>query len=164
MITGRGPAARPSVNGRRMEWLAVVMAGGLALLLWQLLDSPWPWLLALGVLLLSALVGARRPGALAMRLGGGGCVVAVVGALVGLVPGHGRGAARFGRVVDVDALPRPPVRPGCGGQLACSAAGFSRSRGCRRRDRGSRPCPFPGSRPVRACPGGVAGQSAAFTR
>ncbi|WP_326945789.1 hypothetical protein OG439_40695 [Amycolatopsis sp. NBC_01307] len=51
-----------------MEWLAVVMAGGLALLLWQLLDSPWPWLLALGVLLLSALVGARRPGALAAGL------------------------------------------------------------------------------------------------
>lgn len=67
VISGRRPA-RP-VNGvRRLEWLAVVAAGALALLLWQILGSAWPWLLALGVLLLAALVGVRRPGALAVGL------------------------------------------------------------------------------------------------
>ncbi|MFI5584554.1 hypothetical protein ACIA5G_05950 [Amycolatopsis sp. NPDC051758] len=52
----------------RLEWPAVIAAGALALLLWQLLDSAWPWLLALGVVLLSALIGVRRPGTLAVGL------------------------------------------------------------------------------------------------
>jgi hypothetical protein len=67
VISGRR-TARPVTSGRRLEWLAVIAAGALALLLWQLLESVWPWLLALGVLLLSALVGVRRPGALAAGL------------------------------------------------------------------------------------------------
>lgn len=61
----RGPV-RPSPG--RVEWAAVVVFGALALLLWQLLDAAWPWALALAVLLLAALVGVRRPGALAAGL------------------------------------------------------------------------------------------------
>src|SRR5690242_7354370 len=66
VIKGRRAAAQAADT--RLEWPAVIVAGGLALLLWQLLDSAWPWLLALGVVLLSALIGVRRPGALAVGL------------------------------------------------------------------------------------------------
>ncbi|RSM35074.1 hypothetical protein DMA12_45680 [Amycolatopsis balhimycina DSM 5908] len=64
----RRELARSAFDGRRLEWLVAIAAGGLALMLWTLLDSAWPWVLALGVLLLAALVGVRRPGAPAAGL------------------------------------------------------------------------------------------------
>ncbi|HEY3480502.1 MAG TPA: hypothetical protein VGL02_16520 [Streptomyces sp.] len=50
------------------EWTALAVAGIAAVALWQLLGTVWPWLLALGVLMLAAMIGLRRPGALAAGL------------------------------------------------------------------------------------------------
>jgi len=51
-----------------MEWAALAVTGALAILLWLILDEWWPWALALGVLLVAALIGVRRPAALAVGL------------------------------------------------------------------------------------------------
>ncbi|UKD50911.1 hypothetical protein L3Q65_01040 (plasmid) [Amycolatopsis sp. FU40] len=50
------------------EWASLAVAGIAAVALWQLVGTVWPWLLALGVLMLAAMIGLRRPGALAAGL------------------------------------------------------------------------------------------------
>ncbi|MET9260446.1 hypothetical protein [Amycolatopsis sp. NPDC004079] len=60
---GRGESRRP--HG---EWAALAVASIAAVALWQLVGTVWPWLLALGVLMLAAMIGLRRPGALALGL------------------------------------------------------------------------------------------------
>uniref|UniRef100_UPI003F490734 hypothetical protein n=1 Tax=Amycolatopsis sp. CA-096443 TaxID=3239919 RepID=UPI003F490734 len=64
---GKRPSPRAPV-ALRGEWAALAVTGGSAIALWQLLGSVWPWLLALGVLGVAAMIGLRRPGALAVGL------------------------------------------------------------------------------------------------
>lgn len=45
-----------------------MFTGTLAVVLWSFLDDWWPWVLALGILVVAALIGVRRPGALAVGL------------------------------------------------------------------------------------------------
>jgi hypothetical protein len=162
VISGRG-TARPVTGARRLEWLAVILAGALALLLWQLLDSAWPWLLALGVLLLAALVGVRRPGALPAGLAAadvwwllsvlwwGWCLVAGASLLV---------VALWWAWTLYRA--RPALRVP---RVACPLSGpLSRSSVCLPRARRSRPRRSPESHPVPACPDGADARCAAGTR
>ncbi|MFD8498277.1 hypothetical protein [Amycolatopsis sp. NPDC059657] len=65
MINRRGPA-RPIPRGRRTEWLALVIFGLAAFVLWLVLGNAWPWALALGVPAVAAMIGERRPGTLAV--------------------------------------------------------------------------------------------------